>query len=250
MRTVRLALRGWSVGPVRICLGATRQHRSTALSDLAIQPTRSIPAKSVGRITTKPGVCRDCGTDLPVPRYSAKKRCDDCRLKKALTRTSEWKAAHPKPATKLLCRFQGGVGRPEKYHPTEPCLGEFERTAPNQKYCRVCAPFAKKALMVENCAAAYKAEPEKFARMARISSWKRKKAAGLPFRRLGHIYPCEYRDRDGNRGKGCKGIYTLTSSPRKFCENCSLLRKADRSRERYRNITKAALREIIKTSAS
>jgi len=104
--------------------------------------------------------------------------------------------------------------------------------------------------MAENGAAAYKAEPEKFARMARMNSWKRKKAAGLPIRRLGHIYPCEYRDRDGERGKGCKGRYKLTNPRRKFCENCSLLRKTNRSRERYRNITKAALREIIKTSTS
>lgn len=199
-----------------------------APSDLAIRVTRSVPIESVGRITAKPGSCRDCGMDLPVPRYCAKKICDDCHLKKALTRTVEWKAAHPKPATKLPCQFQGGVGWPEKYHPTEPCLGEFERTAPNQQYCKVCAPFAKRALW----AAAYKAEPEKFARIDRIKRWKRKKAAGLPIRRLGHLYPCEYRDRDGKRGKGCEGRYKLTSAPRKFCENCSRLRKADRSRER------------------
>jgi hypothetical protein len=63
--------------------------------------------------------------------------------------------------------------------------------------------------MLENWAAGYKAEPEKFARMARTRSWTRKKASGLPIRRLGCIYSCEYRDINGNRGKGCKGRYKL-----------------------------------------
>jgi hypothetical protein len=49
---------------------------------------------------------------------------------------------------------------------TEPCLGEFEQTAPNQKYCNVCA-MRQKALMADNANAADNAEPEKLAKRPR-----------------------------------------------------------------------------------
>jgi hypothetical protein len=61
--------------------------------------------------------------------------------------------------------------------------------------------------MLENWALpAYKAEPEKFARMTRTHSWTRKKAAGLPIRRHRYIYSCEYRDRRANAAKAARKI--------------------------------------------
>lgn len=132
-----------------------------------------------------------------------------------------------------VCEFQGGAGRPEKYRPSQPCLGEFEvrpQNAHRSKYCKVCAPFAKKALSAENANARYKAEPEKFAKITRRNRWKRAKAAGRSCRRMGSIQRCQYRDKRGRRGEGCLGKFALKSSFQKFCDSCQKHADADRAR--------------------
>ncbi len=191
-------------------------------------------------ITQEPGICCDCGKDLPVPRNNARIRCNDCSHKKDLTRTADWHAENAEPAAKPICKFLGGTGLPEKYRekyrPILACLGEFERSSPKQKYCKNCRPFARKWQQLQAATAAYQANPKKLARRALRNRLKRRKAAGLPVRRLGRMWPCQYRDKNGKRGEGCLGNFVIKSSSEKHCDNCKKLMPADvaaRSRKKH-----------------
>jgi hypothetical protein len=142
------------------------------------------------------------------------------------------------------CQFRGGAGLKEKYRPASPCLDEFvvgrSCNWPRQKYCKVCAPFAKRWLSAQNAAARYKAEPRRFAKITRENRWKRRKAAGRPCPRLGLMVPCEYRDERGRRGKGCLGKFERRSSVQKFCAVC----QKSANRDIARKSRKAHLAEI------
>jgi hypothetical protein len=147
---------------------------------------------------------------------------------------AEWRTSHAEPATKPVCKFQGGAGLEEKYRekyrPTLPCLGKFERSSPNQKYCKNCRPFARKLQQARAANAAYQANPKKLAKRSRENRWKRKKAAGRPCRRLGSMAPCEYRDERGKRGKGCLRKFKRETSFQKFCVVCQKYANADTAR--------------------
>jgi hypothetical protein len=136
------------------------------------------------------------------------------------------------------CEFQGGAGLPEKYRPKAPCLGEFDVSRPNnaewQRYCAVCAPFAKKWVSAQNANARYKGEPEKYAKITRENRWKRRKASGGPCRHIGSMQPCEYRDKRRKRGQGCEIRYKLRSSAQRYCDPCQLRADADRAQD-YRD---------------
>jgi hypothetical protein len=143
-----------------------------------------------------------------------------------------WHRAHSnRDPVKKRCEYQGGRGREDQYRPPKPCLDEFEvgpKNGKRAKYCKVCAPFAKKALSAERANVRYKANKKEFAKIARENRWKRAKAAGRKIRRLGRIYPCEYR-KDGERGEGCLGEFKATSSAQKYCGVCQKHADADRS---------------------
>jgi hypothetical protein len=142
------------------------------------------------------------------------------------------------------CQFQGGAGLEEKYRPASPCLGDFlvgrSCNEPRQKYCEVCAPFAKKWLSAQNANASYKRDPERLAKITRENRWKRRKAAGRPCPRLGIMVRCKYRDKQGRRGKGCLGKFERKSSSQKFCAVCHKHANADIAR----NSRRAHLAEI------
>jgi len=133
---------------------------------------------------------------------------------------------------KKRCQFQGGAGLAEKYRPGTPCQGEFLQrpcNEPRQKYCKACAPFAKKWLSAQNANARYKATPQKFAKITRENRWKRRKTAGRPCARIGVMVGCKYRDRGGKRGKGCLRKFERKSSSQKFCAVCQKHADADRA---------------------
>ncbi len=152
---------------------------------------------------------------------------------------------------KKRCQFQGGDGLEEKYRPPSPCLGEFlvlrPCNEPRQKYCRVCAPFAKKWLNARNAAARYKAEPNKYAKVTRENRWKRRKAAGRPCPRLGIMVQCQYHDKQGRRGKGCLGRFERKSSFQKFCAVCQKHADANRAQDyRDRHPDKEKARQALR----
>jgi len=152
-------------------------------------------------------------------------------------------ATEPTPTVKLRCQFQGGIGLEAKYRSTSPCLGEFEarpQNAHRSKYCKVCAPLAKKWLSAQNANARYKAQPNKYAKTTRENRWKRRKAAGRPCPRLGVMVPCKYRDERGRRGKGCLGEFERKSSFQKYCAVCQKHADADRA-QKYRDTHHAEL---------
>jgi hypothetical protein len=155
----------------------------------------------------------------------------------------------------LQCEFRGGLGLPEKwsngvglpekwggelpeqYRPPEPCLGQFEVRPQGRpaKYCKVCSPFAKKALSAMKANANYKADPVKGAKIARTNKHKRRKAAGLPIRPIGSMQPCQYPDKHGGkRAEGCEIKYKLSGSFQKYCGPCQLRADADRA-QAYRD---------------
>lgn len=188
-------------------------------------------------ITLKPGLCIDCGKDLPVPRSNIKKRCDDCSHQKDLARMAKWYTEHAVSA-KRQCKFQGGIGLVERYRPEIPCLGEFEPDSPNPRNCKNCRRAAKKWHSAQSATAKYKANPKKSAAIARKYRWNRAKAAGRSILRIGKKARCKYRDNDGNRGRGCLGTFERKSSFQKFCSVCQKHADADRAqtyREVHRN---------------
>lgn len=137
----------------------------------------------------------------------------------------------------LRCQYQGGAGREEQYRPPTPCLGEFQvgpKNAKRAKYCKVCAPFAKKALSAENAAAAYKADPKTHAKITLTNRHNRRKAAGRPIRPIGSMQACQYPDKNGKRAEGCKRTFKVRSSAQKFCDPCQLRADADRAQD-YRD---------------
>src|ERR1700722_4515443 len=171
-------------------------------------------------MTQEPGSCRDCGKDLPTPRRSNKKRCDDCSHERDRKRTADWYAAHAQAAAKIHCEFRGGADLPEKYRvryrPAAPCLGEFDRANPRELYCDNCKPVARKWQQLRAQTARYKANPKKYRRRHWVYRGNRAKSAGRKLRRVGRTYKCEYRDKRGKRGKGCLGTYKLRSSAQRY----------------------------------
>jgi len=188
-------------------------------------------------MTQEPGSCRDCGKDLPTPRRSNKKRCDDCSHERDRKRTADWYAAHAQASAKIHCEFRGGADLPEKYlryRPAAPCLGEFERANPREVYCDNCKPVARKWQQLRAQTARYEANPKKYRRRARVYRGNRAKSAGRKLRRVGRTYKCEYRDKRGKRGKGCLGTYKLRSSAQRYCDPCQLRADSDRA-QKYRD---------------
>lgn len=189
------------------------------------------------RITEKPSSCCDCGRDLPIPRRSNKKRCDDCSHARDLKRTADWYAAHAQAAAKIQCEFRGGADLHEKYRekyrPASPCLGEFDRKNPREKYCDNCKPVARRWQQLQAALANYHADKKKAAKRALKNRLKRRKAQGRPVRILGRLYPCAYR-KNRKRGEGCLGKFIVTSSAHKFCDVCQKHADADRA-QKYRD---------------
>lgn len=192
-------------------------------------------------MTTKPGVCCDCGKDLPVPRTNNKVRCDECSHKKDLARATTWRSAQPKPCSKIRCAFKGGADLPEEYRarytPPERCLVNFDRTNPREKYCDNCKEMARKWQQLQAAIAKYAAAPAKAAKRALENRHKRAIAVGRTIRALGQTYPCQYRDKDGKLGEGCLGKFVTTSSFHQYCEVCQKYAEADvvkRSREKHK----------------
>jgi hypothetical protein len=188
-------------------------------------------------ITQTPSKCCDCGRDLPVPRRSNKKRCDECSHKRDRKRTGRWYAAHSQAAAKIHCEFRGGANLPEKYRekyrPTSPCLGEFDRKNPREKYCDNCKPVARRWQQLKAALAKYHADEKKAAKRALKNRLKRRKAQGQPVRIvLGRLYACAYR-KNRKRGEGCLGTFRATSSAQKFCAVCQKHADADRA-QKYR----------------
>jgi hypothetical protein len=208
-------------------------------------------------MTEEPGTCCDCGRDLPVPRRSNKKRCDDCSHARDLKRTADWRAAHAQAAAKTHCKFGGGADVPEKYgaryRPASPCLVEFDRKYPKEKYCDSCKPVARRWQQLQAALAKYNADRKKAAKRARSNRWKRKKAAGVEIRHFGQMYPCEYwvmRGKRKARAKGCKRRYRLEGSFQKFCPNCQKLAKARvASDSRKRHLVDVKLRDHNRSKA-
>ena len=133
---------------------------------------------------------------------------------------------------KRTCEFKGGIGRAERYRPPDPCLWEFEVKPKNiarAKYCKVCAPFAKKALSAENANARYKADKRSSPRSpAQIGGPEGKPPVDHAVA-VGSLQSCEYRDEHGKRGKGCERNYKLRSSARKYCDPCRKHIQLDRA---------------------
>jgi hypothetical protein len=168
------------------------------------------------------------------PKAANQKYCEVCQPFADLDRMADWRTAHRVAPMKVQCEFQGGRGLEEKYHPPSPCLGEFVRTAPNQKYCMVCQPFAKQARNTLNANAAYKAAPAKHAKRTRENRWKRRKAAGRPVRRIGTSWFCEYRNKDGKRGDRCQVKFIVRGASQRYCDVCQRHADADRA-QNYRD---------------
>jgi hypothetical protein len=138
-------------------------------------------------------------------------------------------------AEKLLAELleKYGAEIPVKYRPMAPCLCEFEvahKNAKRSKYCKVCAPFAKRWLSMLYANARYKANPEKFAKIVVKNRHKRREATGRPVRAVGSAQPCEYRE-NGERAEGCTITYTLTGAAGKYCPQCQLRIDAQRAAE-------------------
>ena len=192
-------------------------------------------------MTTKPGVCCDCGKDLPVPRTNNKVRCDECSHKKDLARATTWRSAQPKPCSKIRCAFKGGADLPEEYRarytPPERCLVNFDRTNPREKYCDNCKEMARKWQQLQAAIAKYAAAPAKAAKRALENRHKRAIAAGRAIRALGQMYPCQYRDKDGKPGEACLGQFTATSAAQKYCYVCQLRVDAKRAAQWRANKT-------------
>src|ERR1017187_3745474 len=189
-------------------------------------------------ITQRPGKCCDCGKDLPIPRRSNKKRCDECSHELDRKRTADWYTVHARAAAKIRCEFRGGADLHEKYRekyrPALSCLGEFDRKNPREKYCDNCKPVARRWQQLKAALANYNADRKRAAKRALKNRLKRRRTQGRPVRIvLGRLYQCAYR-KNRKRGAGCLGKFRATSSAQRFCAVCRKHADADRA-QKYRD---------------